>query len=223
MSASCGLRIVALLSLLLLGAEAGAVGRVIRVDNSSNWVTSNAIGSGTPCTGTTTGAIVITNFGYTFLGRGNTASENYGTFDYCEVAVAGTLNKNDYSHSDENGLRALFGSGTGISAIRYDFLDNAALSSADGFQWGFYTFPSGVTFVALYGLDGSVNGIVPDSSSFINKGATYVWHGSNGYNGEYYCFKNNAYVGSWDGNASDVGNACLNAAGVLFINDFEGN
>lgn len=223
MTVSFASKLVFSLASALVAANALGAPRSIRVDNASNWTRSTVIGAGGPCTGTTAGSILIGNFGYTFSGRANTGTENYATNDYCEVSVAGTLSKDGYSHFDENGLRTVFGAGTGINGIRYSFLDNADPFSADGFQWGFYTFPSGVTLVALYGLDGTVNGIVPDATSYIKKGTTFVWSGSNGYNGEYYCFQNNAYVGSWDGNASTAGNACLNAIGVIFIGDFEGN
>lgn len=213
-------RIALCLASMLLAADVSAAGRAIRVDNDLNWTISN-IGTAA-CAGTAVGSILIARFGHGFSGRGNTATENYNTSDYCETALPGTLNQIDYSHSDEPGLRAVFGGGIGITAIRYDFLDDVLSGSPDGFQWGFYTFPSGATLVGLYGLNG-VNGIFPDATSYIKNGPTYVWHGSNGYNGEYYCFQNNAYVGSWDGNASATNNACLQAVGVVFINGFEGN
>jgi len=217
MRACSGFRFALLSAGLLLACAASAEKRSIRVDNSANW-TTNSIGSGA-CTGTAAASTLINTLTYTFSGRANTGTENYGTNDYCEVALTGTLNRNDYFHDDETGLRELFGKGVGVTGIRYDFLDNSAIFSADGFQWAFYTFPSGVTLVTLYGLDGSINNIVPDATSYIKKGTTTVWSGSNGYNGEYFCFQSNNYVGSWDGVSGN--NACLNALGVVFYAGFE--
>jgi hypothetical protein len=212
-------RLILFLVFFLVSTEGWSAGRAIRVDNSSNW-NNSSIGAAA-CTGTVANSTIVNSLTYSFLGRGNTATENYNTNAYCEVALPGTLNKNDYFHDDENGLRALFGNGNGITAIRYDFLDNSAIFSADGFQWTFFTFPSGATLVGLYGLDGSINGIAPDSTSYVKKGATVIWSGSSGYQGQYFCFQNNVYIGSWDGNASDFNSACLNAVGVIYINGFE--
>jgi len=221
---SSGFRIVLFFALVLLATDGWAAGRAIRVDNPSNWNTSS-IGSAA-CTGTTSGSTLITSFSYTFSGRATTATENYGTNAYCEVALSGTLNRFDYFHDDENGLRALLAGGVGVTAMRYDFLDNNAVFSADGFQWGFFTFPVAphpVTLVTLYGLDGSINGIVPDGTSYIKNANRTIWSGSNGYNGQYYCFQNNAFVGLWNGTSLDANNVCLRALGVVFIDGFDGS
>ena len=219
MSASRGFRIGLVLMLGLAAIDAWAGKRSVRVDSSTNWNLGTIGTSG--CPGTAANSILVTNMGFTFSGRASTPTENYKTNDYCEVAVAGTLNSSTYFHSDETALSTLFGDGVGITGIRYSFLDNADPFSASGFQWAFYTFPSGATLVALYGLDGSVNGIVPDSTSYITPS---VWDGTGGnYNGQYFCFQNNVYIGSWDGNdAAEPNSACLNAArGIIFANGFE--
>ena len=219
MNAANAIRAGLLLVLLLLAFDAVAQKRGIRIDNPSNW-TLGSIGSA-GCPGTTAGSLLVSALGYTFSGRASTASENYALNDYCEVALPGTLSKLNYPHPDENGLRELLGTGSGITGVRYDFLDNGVASSADGFQWTFFTFPSGVTLVALYGLDGSVNGIVPDATSYIKKGTTTLWSGAGGYGGEYFCFQNGTYLGTFDGNPSVIGNTCLTALGVVFINGFD--
>ena len=222
MSACFALRYPLALAISLFMTSSWAGQRPIRVDNNANW-TTNSIGSAA-CSGTAAGSILINSFGYTFSGRGSTATENYATNDYCEVALPGTLNPVDYFHDDEKSLRALFAGGVGVTAIRYDFLDNSAIFSADGFQWAFFTFPVAphpVTLVTLYGLDGSINGIVPDSTSYIKSVSRTIWTGNNGYNGQYYCFQNNAFVGVWDGSTLDPNNVCLRALGVVFINSFD--
>ena len=219
MSASVGFRICLVLMLGLAATDAWAGKRGVRVDSSSNW-NLGAIGT-SDCPGTVANSILVTSMGYTFSGRASTPTEDYKTNDYCEVAVAGTLNSSTYFHFDETALATLFGDGVGITGIRYSFLDNDDPFSATGFQWAFYTFPSGATLVALYGLDGSVNGIVPDATSYISSS---VWDGTGGnYDGQYFCFQNNGYIGTWDGiDAAEPNSACLNAArGIIFANGFE--
>lgn len=216
MNNSVCLKCVLFLLLALAALDASANKRGVRVDNSSDW-TLGSIGDDIACPGTSAGYITIQSMGLEFLGKASTDSEDYTLNDYCEVALPGTLNETEYFHGDENGLRALFRDGTGITGIRYSFLDNADPSLASGFQWGFYTFPSGATLVALYGLDGST-GIVPDATSYI----TDIWSGANGYDGQYFCFDSSGtFVEAWYGNVSEANSACLQAVGVIFINDFE--
>ena len=218
MSSSVGPRIFLIVVLVLFATPCWAPPRGIRVDSSTNW-NLGAIGT-SDCPGTVANSILVTSMGYTFSGRASTPTEDYKTNDYCEVAVAGTLNSSTYFHFDETALATLFGDGVGITGIRYSFLDNADPFSATGFQWAFYTFPSGATLVALYGLDGSVNGIVPDATSYISSS---VWDGTGGnYDGQYFCFQD-GYIGTWDGiDAAEPNSACLNAArGIIFANGFE--
>src|SRR5262245_27310180 len=113
MSSSVGLRLALALFLASLAADALAGKRSIRIDNSNNWTTVN-IGDAA-CAGTTANSTLVTALSYTFAGKGNTATENYNTNDYCEVAQPGTLNQIDYFHDDELGLRTLFGSGAGVT------------------------------------------------------------------------------------------------------------
>jgi hypothetical protein len=154
---------------------------------------------------------LVQRLGFTFSGRANTA---YLVNDYCQVALAGTLTTANYFQPDERDLARLFGDNpNAIAGIRYSILDNADLFSATGFQWGFYTFPTGVTVVGLYGFQT----LTLDNTSYIS-GA--VWNGQSGYSGQYFCFQNNAYIGSWIA-LTDRNSACLHALGVLFVSGFE--
>jgi hypothetical protein len=207
------IQLILTLVLALIAADAVADRRTIRIDNSSDW-TQFAIGSA-GCPGTTAGATaantLVQRLGFTFSGRANTA---YLVNDYCQVALPGTLTTANYFQPDERDLARLFGDNpNAIAGIRYSLLDNAALFSATGFQWGFYTFPTGVTVVGLYGLEA----ITLDNTSSISSS---VWNGQNGYSGQYFCFQNGAYIGSWN-TLTDINNACLHALGVVFVNGFE--
>jgi hypothetical protein len=209
-------------ALALFAADCWAPPRGIRVDDASNWNLGN-IGNASQCPGTSAGSTQINRFGYTFQGRGGSG---YLANDYCEVAVVisgvnQALNQDTYFHFDELGLRHLFGSGAGVTGVRYSLLDDSDPFSSTGFQWGFYTFPGGTTLVGLYGLDGSVGGIGTDATSYIKQGATTVWSGTNGYDGQYFCFRNNAYIGTWNGSLSAGSSACLSALGVIFISGFD--
>jgi hypothetical protein len=213
MSNSIGFKLVLRLGLALIATDAYPAGRAIRVDSDTSW-TQYAIGSA-GCPGTAAGATaantLVTRLGFTFSGRANTA---YLVNDYCQVALAGTLTTANYFQPDERDLARLFGDDpNAIGGIRYSLLDQANVSSATGFQWGFYTFPTGVTVVALYGLQS----LTLDSTSYITPG---VWSGTNGYSGQYFCFQNGAYIGSWLA-LTDTNNACLHALGVVFVNGFE--
>ena len=215
MSNSIGFKLILGLGLTLIAADACADRRSIRVDSDTSW-TQYAIGSAN-CPGTTAGAtsantlVQRLDLGFTFSGRANTA---YLVNDYCQVALAGTLTTTNYFQPDERDLARLFSDDpNAIAGIRYSLLDQADLFSATGFQWGFYTFPTGVTVVALYGLAS----VTLDSTSYINGG---VWNGQNGYSGQYFCFQNGGYIGSWNA-LTDANNACLHALGVVFVNGFE--
>lgn len=213
MSNSIRFKLILGLGLTLIATDAVAGQRGVRVDSSSNW-TLFAIGSA-GCPGTTAGGAaantLVQRLGFTFSGRANTA---YLVKDYCEVALPGTLTTANYFQPDERDLARLFGDNpNAIAGIRYSLLDNVDLFSATGFQWGFYTFPTGVTVVGLYGLVG----VTLDNTSSISSS---VWNGQNGYSGQYFCFQNGGYIGSWIA-LTDRNSTCLHALGVLFVNGFE--
>jgi hypothetical protein len=207
------IQLILILVLALLAIDAWAAPRSVRVDSGSDW-TQFSIGTA-GCPGTTAGSTaantLVQRLGFTFSGRANTA---YLVEDYCQVALAGTLTTTNYFQPDERDLARLFGNDpNAIAGIRFSLLDQLNPSSATGFQWGFYTFPTGVTVVGLYGFES----LALDNTSYIS-GA--VWNGQTGYSGQYFCFQNGAYIGTWNA-LTDRNNACLHALGVLFINGFE--
>ncbi|MEP6880444.1 MAG: hypothetical protein ABI866_00555 [Dokdonella sp.] len=221
---SFGFKLSLILALLLLATDALAARRGLRVDGfGDTWALyegANGIGSAN-CPGTTAGSgaanTLISKLGFTFSGRASTA---YLVDDYCQVANPGTLTSANYFYADEAGLSSLFGNnpGNAITGIRYAFFDRPRFdfdTPATGFQWAFYTFPSGVTVATLYGLQT----VTLTNTSYISGS---VWSGQNGYNGEYYCFRNNVYIGSWNGLLSDTGSACLRSISEkIFANGFD--
>lgn len=225
---SFGLKLSLILVLLLLATDAFAARRGVRVDGFGDTWTLYDGGPGNPpgigsanCPGTTAGSgaanTLVNKLGFTFSGRESTA---YLVDDYCQVANPGTLTSTGYTYPDEAGLASLFGTnpGNAITGIRYSFLDRPRFdfdTPATGFQWAFYTFPSGVTVAVLYGLQT----VTLTNTSYISGS---VWSGQNGYNGEYYCFRNNVYIGSWNGLLSDTGSACLRSISEkIFANGFD--
>jgi hypothetical protein len=208
------IQLILTLVLTLIATDAGAAQRGVRVDGGNGW-TQYSIGTAncsTTTAGSTAADTLVHRLGFTFSGRENTA---YLVSDYCQVADASTLTSANYTYFDEPDLAHLFSDNTGnaISGIRYSFLDDVLFGTPTGFQWGFYTFPGNVVVIALYGLQT----VTLDSTSYITPG---VWSGTNGYNGEYFCFQGGVYIGTWTA-LTDTNNACLHALGVVFVNGFE--
>jgi len=217
--------------LAALSCSAWADRRAIRVDGfGDTWTTFDGKNGDPPgigsanCPGTTAGAssgnTLIQLIGAVFSGRQSTA---YLVDDYCQVALPGTLTSQNYFYADEPGLARLFGDNPGnqITAIRYAMFDQDRFNFTTpptGFQWGFYSFPSGTTIVGLYGLQS----VTLTINTYIIVGATNIFNGANGYNGEYFCFDGTTYIGTWDGNASDYTSVCTKAAlGRIFGDGFE--
>jgi hypothetical protein len=200
--------------------EAHAARRAVRIDGFGDW-DEFAIGTA-GCPGTTAGGnaanTLIEKVGYTFSGRASTA---FLVDDYCQVAQSTALTQTNYFYADEQGLASLFGDNPGgaITGIRYSMLDQPRFDfTATGFQWAFYSFPNGVTIAGLYGLESATL----DDTSYIKAGAVFVWKGSQGYGGQYFCFRSNAYMGSWNGELTDTGSACLQAfSDTIFENGFD--
>jgi hypothetical protein len=72
--------------------------------------------------------------------------------------------------------------------------------------------------VGLYGLESATL----DDTSYIKAGTLFVWKGSQGYDGQYFCFRANAYIGSWNGELTDTGSTCLQAfSDSIFENGFD--
>jgi hypothetical protein len=200
-----------LLVAALAGAalDAHAVRRSTRIDGfADTWTVQLAMGS-PDCPGTTAGAAaadtLIQRLGFTFSGRENAA---HTAFTYCQTANPGTLTQANYTYPDEADLATLFGSDpNAISGIRYGFFDDDPFGGTPtGFQWAFYTFPNGVTVATLYGFETQPL----DATSYIS-GPAAVWSGTDGYDGEYFCFRPNQYIGAWNGLLTDTTSPCLQA------------
>jgi len=126
--------------------------------------------------------------------------------------------------SDEAGLAAKIGANTNnaITARRYTFLDCDRFECFDtqgrdplGFQWAFYFFPASagakgtgsptgihpnITIVALYGLEGVALSSQHHFISALSGSGEDHWNGErDGYDGEYFCFRGNEFIGFWDG------------------------
>ena len=231
MSALFGFRIALLVALGLAAGQASAGQRPIRVDGfGDTWALFDGKNGDPPgigsanCPGTTAGAssgnTLVQMLGAVFSGRQSTA---YLVDDYCQVANAGTLTSQNYTYIDERGLAKLFADNPGdqITAIRYSMFDRDRFDFSTpptGFQWTFYSFPSGTTIVGLYGLQN----VTLTINTYIIVGATNIFDGSQGYDGRYFCFDGTTYIGSWDGNASDYTSLCTKAAlGRIFGSGFE--
>jgi hypothetical protein len=227
MTISTAFKIAAGAAMLSICISAYAERRAIRIDGfGDTWTTFDGAAGDPPgigsanCPGTTAGGLpentLIQALGHSFSGR---ELASYLTDDYCQVALPTTLTTQGYTYLDEQGLASLFGDNPGnqISAIRYAMLDQPRFSSPgpSGFQWAFYSFPSGTTLVALYGLDN----VVLNSLTNISDG---VYAGGNSYSGQYFCFSGNTFIGTWDGDASEYASPCLKAAlGRIFADGFE--
>lgn len=113
---------------------------------------------------------------------------------------------------DEAGLAAMIGSNDSsdrskrVYAARYTFLNRDRFSEdplPEGFQWGFYFFPGDITLVTIYGeIPIGSMGFEP---VIYNHHGTVWDSGEEGYDGEYFCFEKNVYIGTWDGELSEAG------------------
>lgn len=136
---------------------------------------------------------------------------------YCEETISGDFNEQSFG-DDELGLAALVGANTNgaIFGARWSVLSvdrfDAQTIGYGGHQWAFYFFPGDITIVALYGLINQTGGNIRlTSGSFIRDATNTYWQGStDGFAGEYFCFRSGQYTGTWDGNfvGSDPSIAC---------------
>ena len=209
------LKVLLCIALLLLSLETEAARRAIRIE-FNEWDEAQTIGSG-DCPGSDGHSTEVLWNGIRFSGAGSTV---YLTEAYCQHSFNyegdefGDWVNEDYFNQgfvNEPGMADLFGSNDTeplITAIRYTYLDgDRDEPGTNGFQWAFYFFPGDITIVALYGL----TGITLDNTSYIKKGGTSFWQGDvDGFDGEYFCFRNANYVGTWDGSSvgSEEGVAC---------------
>lgn len=208
------LRSLVFLLCVAIATDAFGARRGVRIDFGTEWQGEAAIGSA-GCPGTTSGSTVLVRGGITWSGRDDDAH----LFDaYCQVSTPDQWGESSF-FGQEPGLASLVGPNddNAVQATRYSFLDADRFDSPTGFQWIFYDFPNGVTFVGLYGLVETVL----DNLSYIDAGDTFLWRGTDGYDGEYFCFHDGAYVGTW---AGDIGNdpaGCLAPLQDVFSDGFE--
>ena len=217
------MRIHALLTLLpalLLALPADASRRPIRVDGFGSWDLFDIPSA--DCPGTQADSTLVQWNGYVFSGR-NDAAHLFDT--YCQKPVPGTLNEDNFNYPDETGLASLIGGNTNnaVTAIRYAMLDRDRFdfdNPASGFQWMFYRFEAGdtdTTIVALYGLEGIVLG----SNTYIALGDDRLFDAArDGYDGQYFCFANDIYLGTWDGSLATPSD-CVTSAQRVFRGSFE--
>lgn len=208
-------RLIAISLGMLLACDCLGARRTLRVDFGGEWDTRQ-IGTA-DCPGSTVGSALLIINGITFSGRNN------GTHlvdDYCQISVDDAWGSGSFFEGDETGLASLIGPNTNnaVHATRYSMLDDIRFDAPTGFQWGVYRFPNGVFIVGLYGMQSATL----TSNSFIQQGATFLWRGDlNGYNGEYFCFRDSTFLGTWNGNPAEPNSACMAAFNTLFQNGFE--
>lgn len=214
------LGVLCLLFCLLSSTVAEASRRAIRVDGFGNWDLHDI--PSPECPGTAAASTLVLWNGYVFSGRDTPA---HLTDTYCQIPVPDSLTEASFFYPDETGLASLIGDNGAnlVTAIRYAFLDRDRFDvdqPATGFQWTFYRFEAGdtdTTIVGLYGLGSVTLG----SSSYIAFGPTRLWDASiDGYDGQYFCFANDRYIGVWDGSLAQP-SACVTHARRVFHGSFE--
>ncbi len=215
--ADIGWKILAAFALCATAVDAFAARRGIRVDGFGDaWTVAEELGTAS-CPGASGASLAMTRFGVTFTGHNNSL---YLTDTYCQNTRPGFFSGASITQPDEAGLAALIGDNDddAITGARYTYLDRALFSGdEEGFQWAFYHFPNGVTIVALYGLEG----LTLTNATSIKTGAVTHWQaGTDGFDGEYFCFLNGGYIGEWSGVLGD-GSACLVPFQTIFKNGFE--
>ena len=204
---SMGLRLCAVVVLAAFAADAWAARKSVRVDGGAGW-NDFVIGSA-DCPGTTAGLAaadtLVRRFGHVFSGHEH-VEHLQGT--YCEVAFNDVGNAFDPRVDDA----AYTGFGVAVAnIISYSFLDGPDVFNANSFQWEFIELANGTTLVHLRGDE------VLDADAYIEReaGAVQVWSGAgNTYDGEYFCFRNNAHVGTWDGVGGFANSPCAQTVSV---------
>jgi hypothetical protein len=136
----------------------------------------------------------------------------------CQYTRPAALNGETFTPGDQDGLAALIGPNADdvSGAMRYTFAnDTDPLAASRAFQW-YYHFLPGLTLVSLHlSVDGSPDVALDDSSNIIDLGSgTRLWGGgSDGYDGEYFCFRGGIagsnFLGMWDGRSDGESTPCL--------------
>lgn len=207
------------LSLFTLDAHAGR--RSLRVEFQA-WEEGQTI-PGAECPGTVALSVIVDWNGFTFAGVDDAVylADTYcqEAFPYDEFAFEDEYLNSLIFPEDEAALASLIGENTdnSVTAIRYSFLDGDRFGEPGGFQWVFYHFPNDTTIVGLYGLVDAVLG----SNSYIRQGNTVLWQGDvDGFNGEYFCFRGQEYLGRWPGEQA-AGTVLATCAPLILQDGFE--
>ena len=217
MYGSTFVRLACLLGLLAMAGDTEAR-RAIRVDGTA-WGSNTNLGS-PDCVGASNLNTLVSFAGHVFAGREHPA---HMQTTYCQLTVPGSYTgdaNNLFQDASELVLADMVDDNAGnrASAIRYSFLDGTNVFDASGFQWVFYLFPSGGTIAGLYGLE------LPyafDHNSYIRQGDARIWDGGrDDYAGEFFCFEDEQFLGTWDGTLDDP-SPCLLIGYRLFRGDFE--
>lgn len=209
---SMGLRLCMFVTFAAFTADAWADRRGIRVD-AGGWAPV-VVGSA-DCPGTTAGVTaadtLVRRFGYVFAGHEHV--EHLANV-YCEVAY------DDAGIDPRDAASATLGA-TVVSMISYSFLDNAIVPDAIGFQWIFTELDDGTTLVHLNNVrlfSDPPETEVLDATSYIESedGTEQAWSGAgDNYDGEYFCFRNDAFIGTWDGAGLFPDSPCALGGGVI--------
>ena len=197
------------LLILTLDAEAGRRG--IRVEFGA-WSAAESLDF-PPCLGSSETSTEFDWQSFTFSGSRNSI---YLADKYCQISYSGSIGQDPTTYLnesifplEESGIAQKIGSndnpwpGSSVFARRYTYLDRNRFSTTPppkGYQWAMYFFrPSEVTLVTLHGA-------IPVGTDFfdplihdwnINDS---IWSGQDsGYDGEYWCFIDDTFVGMWDG------------------------
>jgi hypothetical protein len=201
--------LVGIIFFMMSVADATAGRRALRIDFDA-WSAAHNITDTDFCPRYFSGSALIRG---AFVFQNDQFPDPYLTNAYCQdIPVWDPFSQPDvYSYlnsevipSDEAGLAAKIGENRGVEPItaeRYTFLDGDEFEDGtSGYQWAFYSFPNGVTLVALYGdspvqSDGYSPFIYysPDSDDLIWKATI------NGFDGQYFCFELGEFIGFWDG------------------------
>ena len=206
---SMGFRMCVFVVIIVFTTDAWAARSGIRVDGGAGW-TPLVIGS-TDCPGTTAGSAasdtLVRRFDHVFSGHENVEHVPQQGVAFCEIAFNDVTNLFDPRVDDP--AYSNFGIPV-VDITSYSFLDGPNVFNATSFQWEFIELQDGTTIVRLRGSE------VLDVTSYIESedGTEQVWSGAgNNYDGEYFCFRNNAYVGTWDGQGLFPASPCAAPVG----------
>ena len=194
-------RICATILTLLITSQVDAARRGLRIDSGA-WSDDVVIGSA-DCPGATQSGGVSWN-GIRFHGG---PADIFNFEEYCQTVPTFEEGDDEFDYLneaiidfDEAELARKIGTNATspfITGIRYTFIDGDRFDPhAAGFQWVFYHFQNGITLVAFYSLGTLFEGRMDPK---ISRGENTLWHWvDDGFDGEYFCFDDSTYLGTWD-------------------------